>query len=200
LAPRRVSTLLFAAWSVAVACSGAPHKDATEAPPSAGEGGAPYSLDSALKVFRVGIDSTTELESGEASVDAIVGRLVRTVKQQDTASLRAIVMTRREFAWLYYPTSRYTRAPTKQEPGLVWFLHVENSAKGATRLMNRHGGSLRLLSNECKAPPRVEGDNRIWDDCVQRVMEGTDTVVTRLFGGLIERHGRFKIFSYSNDL
>jgi hypothetical protein len=122
------------------------------------------------------------------------------VERSDTATLRAIVMTRREYAYLYYPTSPFTRAPMKQEPDLNWFLHLEHSQKGVTRLMNRFGGRpLRIIRNECKAA-RVEGRNVLWDDCLQSVVASGDTIVTRLFGGVYERDGRFKIFSYSNDL
>jgi hypothetical protein len=110
-------------------------------------------------------------------------------------------MSRREFAYLYYPTSPFTRAPTKQEPGLAWFLHLQNSQKGVTRLLKRYGGGpLRIIRNECKAPPRLEGANVLWDDCIQTLVAGRDTITTRLFGGVYERSGRFKVFSYSNDL
>jgi hypothetical protein len=175
---------------------------ATPAPPaSAGEGGAPYTIDSALKVFRVAVDSLADLHDAQPSIDATFLRFIEMVERTDTATLRSMVMTRREFAWLYYPSSAFTRKPMLQEPGLVWFLHVQNSQKGATRLFERYGGrSLGVVTNECKGPPREEGQNRLWYDCVQRIVNGRDTVVTRLFGGIYERNGRFKIFSYSNDL
>jgi hypothetical protein len=174
--------------------------DAAASPPPS-EGGSPFGIDSALKLFRVGLEPMTELENAEPSVERAIARLTRIVQTRDTADLRRFVMTRREFAWLYYPTSHYTRRPTLQEPGLAWFLHLQHSEKGATRLIRRYGGKVELFSNECAAPPRVEGDNRLWWDCVQRARsEAGDTVVIRLFGGILERHGRFKIFSYSNDL
>lgn len=97
-------------------------------------------------------------------------------------------------------TSRWS-VPTKQEPGLAWFLQIEHSQKGATRLMNRYGGQpLRLVRNECRQPARSEGRNVLWDDCLQTIVSGGDTVVMRLIGGVYERDGRFKIFSYTNDL
>lgn len=175
---------------------------ATPAPRvNAAEGGAPYSIDSALKVFRVGLDSLADLEGAQSSIDAVVRRFTRMIEQADTAAMRAMVMSRREFAWLYYPSSAFTRRPTLQEPGIAWFLHLQNSQKGATRLLERYAGQpLRIVSSRCSTPARVEGDNRLWYDCVQRLVEGTDTVSMRLFGGVYERNGRFKIFSYSNDL
>jgi hypothetical protein len=124
------------------------------------------------------------------------------VERSDTADLRALVMSRREFAWLYYPTSVFTRPPTKQEPNLAWFFHLESSQKGVTRLLNEYGGHpLRLARSECRGAPRVEGQNRLWVDCTQQLVgQQGDTTVVSFFGGILERSGRFKIFSYSNDL
>ena len=176
--------------------SGAP----TTSHSAPGEGGSPVSLDSALTLFRVGLTPVSELEKGEASLDAIVSRLVRAVEQSDTAALREMVMSRAEFAYLYYPTSVFTRAPMKQEPALVWFLHTAPSEKGVSRLVNRYGGRQLRLVNDC-APPKLEGENRLWFDCAQRIFDARgDTTMIRLFGGVYERNGRFKIFSYSNDL
>lgn len=171
-------------------------------PPAApGEGGSPVSLDSALTLFRQGLQPVSELQNAEASLDAIVARLNRAVEQSDTAALRNIVMSRVEFAYLYYPTSVFTRPPMKQEPGLVWYFHLQHSEKGVSRLVHRYGGQPLRWTNRCAAP-KVDGDNRLWFDCIQRIVEngGRDTTVIRLFGGVYERNGRFKIFSYSNDL
>lgn len=199
---RRGRGFAVVALAVAVACGDSSVGNARRATPATqGEGGSPVSLDSALTLFRQGLEPVTELEDAEPSIDAVISRLRRIVEQSDTADLRKLVMSRREFAWLYYPTSAYTRAPTKQEPGLVWFLHIQNSQKGASRLLGNYGGRpMRIVRNECKTPPRVEGSNVMWYDCVQRLREAQgDTTVTRLFGGIYERNGRFKIFSYSND-
>lgn len=192
-----------AALTLAVACGDSSvGGDRRTTPATQGEGGSPVSLDSALKLFRQELQPVTELQDAESSIAGVVTRLNRAVEQSDTNALRALVMSRREFAWLYYPTSAFTRAPTKQEPGLAWFLHLEASQKGVTRLLNQYGGRpLRLASNECKAPARPDGGNKLWFDCVQHLIdEHGDTTPIRLFGGVIERNGRFKIFSYSNDL
>lgn len=196
----RAALALSAAFVFLTACSDRPGDAAAAMPASQAQGGAPYSIDSALTLFRVGLAPVAELESAQASIESTVRRFTRMVEQRDTAAMRALVMTRREFAYLYYPTSPFTRKPTLQEPGLVWFLHINNSQKGATRLLDRFGGKpLRVAGNVCKGP-RIEGANRLWDDCVQRIVQGNDTTVIRLFGGIYERAGRFKIFSYSNDL
>ncbi len=195
-------TFWFAvAFGVMVGCRDAPAVE-TRRPSSApaGEGGAPYSLDSALVLFRKDVVAVADLENSEPSMEQVVARLARSVAGSDTNDLRKLVMSRREFAYLYYPGSPFTRAPTKQEPALAWFFHVQQSQKGVTRLLNRYGGkSVRFIRNDCKAPARTEGENVLWDDCVQRLAQGGDTVSLRLFSGIYERNGRFKIFSYNND-
>lgn len=193
--------VLGAALVLATACSDRKPELPSATTATQGEGGSPHSLDSALALFRVGLAPMTELEDAERSINAAVTRFARMLEERDTAAMRAMVMTRREYAYLYYPTSPFTRAPTRQEPGLNWYLHITASRKGATRLLERYGGKpLPLIRNSCKAPPRIEGENRMWDDCVQTLVVGSDTTVSRLFGGIYERNGRFKIFSYSGDL
>jgi hypothetical protein len=126
--------------------------------------------------------------------------VIRGVVRRDTASLRELVMSRAEFAYFYYPTSAFTRSPTKQEPGLAWFLHLQSSQKGVSRLLDRMGGSdVRLVGSACEGEPRAEGLNRIWFDCRQTIALGADTTTLRLLGGVIERGGMYKAFSYAND-
>lgn len=166
-----------------------------------GEGGSPVSLDSALQLFRRELPPVSSLEHGERSVDRLVAQLDRALRTLDTNAIRSLVMSRREFAYLYYPTSPLTRAPTKQEPALAWFLHIEASQKGVTRLVNRYGGrTARIVANQCRDEPRREGENVLWDDCLQTLVDGADTTRIRLFGGVYERAGVYKIFTYANDL
>src|SRR5688572_6561056 len=93
------------ALALAAACSDSRAEARPAAPASQGEGGASVSLDSALTLFRRDLESVAELDDAERSLDVIVARLARAVEQSDTATLRSIVMSRREFAYLYYPTS-----------------------------------------------------------------------------------------------
>ena len=190
------------AIAVAVSCRETPAAESRRASSAShGEGGSPVSLDSALILFRRNLAPVSELEHGEASVDLLIAHLERALRTSDTAAIRSLVMSRREFAFLYFPTSPLTRAPTKQEPGLAWFLHIEASQKGATRLIDRFGGRpVRIIANQCRGEPRREGKNVLWDDCLQTVVDGRDTLRTRLFGGVYERDRTFKVFTYANDL
>ena len=158
-------------------------------------------LDSALVRLRQGQPVPTALEHGEASRDALVERFVRAIEAADTTDLRRMVMSRAEFAHLYYPGSAYTRRPTRQEADLAWFLHLNDSQKGVSRALARYGTEpLNLLGYECAAEPRREGRNVVWHGCHLRIAPRGDTLDLRLFGSILERDGRFKLYSYANDL
>ena len=158
-------------------------------------------LDSALAAFRASLPRVAALQGGEESRDALVGRFVRALAAADTADLRAMMVTRAEFAWLYYPGSAHARRPARQEAELVWFLGLQASAKGLSRALGRFGaGPLELLGHQCAPTPVREGLNLIWHDCVLRLRAGTRTREIRLFGAVLERDGAFKVLSFANDL
>ena len=111
-----------------------------------------------------------------------------------------MVIDRSEFAYFYYPSSPYTRPPTVQEAPLVWFLIIENSQKGVTRVFDRFAGRpLPYRGYRCAPEPDREGANVLWRDCVVALATDVDTSTRRLFGTIIERDGRFKFLTYAND-
>ena len=176
---------------------------ATLPTPTAVVGGTPRptALDEKLALFRQGLKVPDTLSGGSPTREALIQRFVTAVRQRDTAAVRAMVLDRAEFAWLYYPSSPYTQEPTIQEAPLAWFLVIENSQKGITRVFNRFG-ALRSVyrGHRCDPEPSQEERNRFWGGCVVtlRMVSGQELTL-RLFGGIIERDGRFKFLSYSND-
>ena len=158
-------------------------------------------LDSALARLRAGLLVPTALVGGERSRDALVRRFVRALETADTSDLRRMMLTRTEFAHLYYPGSAYTRRPTRQEADLVWFLHIQDSQKGVSRALARYGARpLGLVDYACAAEPVRDGASALWHGCVLRVAPRGDTAAIRLFGPIIERGGQYKIHTFANDL
>lgn len=156
----------------------------------------------ALRRFRQGHPEITALTGGADSRDALVRRFIGAVEAQDTAALRAMVLSRAEYAHLVYPTSRFTRPPMQQDPALIWFQMQLNSEKGVVRLLRRHGGEdSGFRGYACEDAPTVEGENRLWERCTVRLTaaDGGD-VTLRWFGSIIERDGHFKLMSYANGL
>lgn len=158
------------------------------------------SLDDALDRFRVGLPVVSRLSGGALTRESLVGRFVQAVERRDTAAVRAMVLSRAEFAYLYYPHSPFTREPHKQMAGLVWLFTQVNSSKGITRVFDRLGnGPLSYRSHRCNVRPQRQGPNRLWEDCVLRLGDGPAASEVRLFGSIIERDGQLKFVSYAND-
>ncbi|HEX8452934.1 MAG TPA: hypothetical protein VF647_12610 [Longimicrobium sp.] len=151
----------------------------------------------AMRRFRAGLPEVDSLSGGATSRGELVRRFVRAVETQDTAELRTLLMNRAEFAYLYFPTSRFARPPLRTDPALLWFQMQMNSEKGIVRLLRRHGGAdAGFRGHECEDAPVAEGENRLWERCTVRLAEGED----RWFGTVIERGGRYKMVGYANGL
>ena len=56
------------------------------------------------------------------------------------------------------------------------------------------------MGYDCGSEPAIEADNRVWGPCTITVERGSDTLVTRLTGPILERGGRYKFISFTNDL
>ena len=201
-----------AGWSAAVACGSCARADVapqeTVQPPPARPAPAGV-VDSALPVaemtrrFRTGLDSVARLDSGAApSRDILLARFARAVARRDSVALRAMALSRAEFAYLYYPGSIYVRPPYVTGPDVVWRLMAYRSATGLRRLVTRVGGDgLQVVEHSCEAAPVVEGRNHYYRDCVLRYRRAADAPLEtkRLFGSIVERNGRWKFVSYAND-
>ncbi|HYN82357.1 MAG TPA: hypothetical protein VES88_12705 [Gemmatimonadaceae bacterium] len=146
-------------------------------------------------------DSVTALTSGSRSREALVRRFIKALVTNDSSDLRAMRLAAREFADLVYPESPYTRPPYRQSPALVWNQIRNPSASGLTRLLRRLGGQpLRYVNHSCARNPERQGGNLIWTDCTVVLMDSSsETARHRLFGSIIERDGRLKFVSYSNE-
>lgn len=199
--PRLLVLLSAAFLPVLAACAG-------KRPSGAGAPAAPSHVDSvvpravALDRFRAGLDSVDTLSGGAPSLDALVRRFVRALEARDTAALAAMVLTRQEFGWVYYPTNAQGLPPYDLGPDLMWFTLVENSRKGLTHALEERGGRpLGYAGYSCDPRPSREGANTLWGPCViRRVQAPGDTTTERLFGLVIERGGRFKFVSLANRL
>lgn len=153
-----------------------------------------------MRRFREGLAEPAALAGGARSRDALVRAFVRAVEGEDTAAVRRMIVSRAEFAYLYYPSTGFVRPPRRMSPALLWFLMTQDSEKGIGRLFERRGGStLGYLRTHCDPAPRVEGRNRLWEHCAVTLRREGVTKTERLFGTILERDGRFKFLSYKNE-
>jgi hypothetical protein len=202
---------VLAAALLSAACADAPapaaarppvQEAAPATPPTAAQSGPVDSIipnPEAQRRFREGLPEVTALSGGSDSREALVRRFAEAVERQDTAALRAMVMSRAEFAYLYYPHTRYTRRPYELPPELLWFQVQQNSEKGIVRVLRRLGGSpLQVRSVECEEEPEKVGPARLWNRCLVQRAAG-EAGAQRLFGSIIELDGQHKFVSYAND-
>lgn len=152
--------------------------------------------------FRNGLGpgaAADRLTDGATSRDELIQRFVAALEQADTSALRSLVISPREFIDLYYLDSEYARPPYQLGADIVWIMMSEQSEKGRRRLLQRLAGqSADLNGYSCPDSGIVHGDNRIFNGCTMN--RGQDAEGVRLFGGVIERDGRFKFLSYANDM
>jgi hypothetical protein len=156
----------------------------------------------ALRRFQRGLPPVESLGGGASSADSLVRSFVRAVEHRDTAALRTLIISPAEFAYLFYPTTPQGLPPYDLAPALMWDLLERQTEAGIGTMLSRLGGKpMRMLDWSCGDSASVEGRNSVWGPCLIRHLRGPgDTVAERLTGPILERDGRFKFVSYTNDI
>jgi hypothetical protein len=156
-------------------------------------------IDSELERFRAPLPQRTRLARGVATRDDLVKAVIARASARDTASLVHLAVERAEWAWLYYPDSRYARPPYRSPADVQWNLLLHSSEKGLGRLLRELGRRRVVVRAISCRGPETEGANRLWRDCqVSYRADGRDET-RRLIRAILERDGQFKVLSYSND-
>lgn len=188
---------------LAMSCDRPATPDAERTPTTAGVVDSALSIDTLLARFRATLaDTPSTLQGGESSPERLTRALLGALQAQDTATLQRLVLSRAEFAWLYYPHTRFTRAPYELGPELLWLQMGMASEKGIVRLIRRFGGSpLRFEALTCPDSAVTEGPNSVITGCRVRFAVGDSAARDLgLFGSLLQRDGRYKFVSYANEL
>lgn len=169
---------------------------------------APIVIDSArpmtelVAAFQAGEPRVDTLAFASPRRDALVQDFMRALANADTARLARLLISRAEFAWLYFPHGTVAKPPYELDPALAWFqMRLENE-RSLGRLLRVLGGQrLAYHRHACDPTPQVEGPNRVWRDCTVTwsAPDGRQST-RRLFMSIIERDGRFKFFSYANRM
>lgn len=194
-------SLLGSSVMVGLAGCDQPPAEAKANPPAAS-----YTPDSVrqaqLAAFRGEGPAVEELEGGKSSREELVRSYLSALETRDTALLKSMLLTQAEFAWIYYPTTAQGRPPYDLEPGLLYFMLTQHSGKGLGKALETLGGKhLAYAGHTCDPTASHEGENTIYGPCLVRAIQAPgDTAEGRLFGLVIERHGRWKFVSYANKL
>ncbi len=158
-------------------------------------------IEEELRRFRETVaEQPASLAGGAPSRDALVEGFLAALEAADTAAFRDMLLTRSEFAWLYYPHTRFAAPPYELPPGLLWFQIENGTSRGFGRMLDRMGGRpVHAEGYTCPSDALVEGPNRTWESCVVHLSPaGGEARDLRLFGSILERDGVFKFVSYTN--
>src|SRR5262249_17367765 len=95
-----------------------------------------------LRRFRaaVGGEPATKFTGGSSSRDSLVRRFLVAISARDPIAFAGMVMSGREFAYLYYPVSPNSHPPLYQPPAEEWSLIQIPSRAGMDDLLRKFGG------------------------------------------------------------
>ena len=155
-----------------------------------------------IRRFRLGLPSLSALQRSEMSQSGLVKRFVTALAASDKITLGQLVLSRAEFAFLYFPNSRDALVDNGLSPQRRWDQITLNSEKGIARALTRLGGKpLALESFACPTPPVKSGMMTLQDGCTLKLRLADGSGFSGpLFGSVIEYAGRFKFVSYTNDM
>ena len=99
--------------------------------------------------------------------------------------------------WPELPVSKIEQ--WKSQSGFVWSQHAAKSDQGLRMIIARFGGkTLTVRSVTCKTPAQEYATFKLHvRPAVELVDQSGATQADPVFGTIIERSGRFKVFSYS---
>jgi hypothetical protein len=161
-----------------------------------------HPIEEEIRRFRSTLEGEppTGLTGGAVSRDSLVERFISALEAADTAAFQDLLLSRAEFAWLYYPHTKFTAPPYELSPALLWFQTENGTSRGFHRMMQRMAGRpAHAEGYSCPDPPVEEGPNRTWERCVVLLRPpGGEPLDFRLFGSILEHGGIYKFVSYTN--
>jgi hypothetical protein len=153
-----------------------------------------------LRRFRTGVPQVDSLSGGFGSRDSLVRAMLAAAAASDTSALLGMVLSRAEFAWLYYPAHIYAAPPYELDPGTSWMMIQGNSEKGLRRLLFHRGGNRILLRGyDCDVSTAVRPPLQEWNRCTLQLTVNGVKSTEQLFGSIVEIGGRHKFVSYANQ-
>jgi hypothetical protein len=193
---RRIAVLsLLAAMAASSACS---RSEARASAPT----DTLHTAEESLRRFREPLIPVDSLSPMFATREAVARAFVAGLVANDARFVARTLLTRAEFAWLYYPDNPISRPPYELPAGIAWFELEGNSLAGLRHALATYGGRRIFFRRiDCRAEPVIQGSNRLWNGCAVTVsVDGERDVPVRMFGSVLERGGRFKLVTAANDL
>ncbi|OFW18173.1 MAG: hypothetical protein A3H97_00930 [Acidobacteria bacterium RIFCSPLOWO2_02_FULL_65_29] len=145
--------------------------------------------------------SGAPLKNGRESPDALARAVLDAVARRDGDALRALTFDEEEFRELVWPDLPASRPERNLPFGYVWTDLRRKSDAGLASVLEAHGGRvLDLVGVSFRAETTQYRTFLVHRDSQVTVRDATRRQqVVQLFGSVIEKDGRFKVFSYVVD-
>jgi hypothetical protein len=139
------------------------------------------------------------LSGGERSTDALLRRYWATLVRGDSLALAPIVLSKLEFAYLYFPES--AEPASGLQPQISWLLLESNSGRGLTRALRLAAASdSTLLGTTCVNGTVEAGRNTILGPCAIIRSRNARPDTVWISTHVLQRDGVFKLMSFANEL
>lgn len=141
----------------------------------------------------------TRLSGGARSTDDLLRQYWALLSTADTLNMSPLVVSRAEYAFLYFPESE--EGPNGMPPHIGWELIVRQSGRGLFRaLVIAQREPSPVLRTECSDTPRKVGKSTIYGPCGVVIMRNGVEETIWVAKTLIERDGIHKLMGLQNEL
>ena len=141
------------------------------------------------------------LRNSHESPEALARAVLAAIEKRDAETLRALALNRKEFAEHVWPELPAARPERNLSPSFVWGDLNQKSNIMLRATLNAHGGKrYQLVSVHFQGETTEYESYRVRRESELTVTDanGTERKI-RVFGSMIERGGRYKVFSYVVD-
>ena len=145
----------------------------------------------------------TRLTGGATTRPALIRAYWTALQQTDTTAIRDLVVSKSEFAYLYFPESAPFASGMQPEP--AWVLYEAQAGRGLTAASSRArdalAGNAALREVVCREGGRTEGSSQTSGPCgvvLRWPDQRTDTLW--IASTILRRDGRYKLLGLDNAL
>lgn len=145
----------------------------------------------------------TRLRGGATTRPGLIRAYWAALQQTDTTAIRDLVVSKAEFAYLYFPESAPFASGMQPEP--AWVLYEAQTGRGLTAASSRAGdalaGNAALREVVCREGGRTEGSSQTSGPCgvvLRWPDQQTDTLW--IASTILRRDGRYKLLGLDNAL
>jgi len=145
----------------------------------------------------------TRLTGGTATRPSLIRAYWAALQQTDTTAIQGLVVSKAEFAYLYFPESAPFASGMQPEP--AWVLYEAQTGRGLTAASSRArdalAGDAALRDVVCREGGRAEGASQTSGPCGV-VLRWPDQRVDTLWiaSTILRRDGRYKLLGLDNAL